>query len=72
MPYDSPWLKAGLAALSEEWGVPAVVIGGGYIGLEAAASLRKLGLGVTLLEAMPRLLQRVTAPVVSDASSSTM
>lgn len=29
MPYDSPWLKAGLSALSEEWGVPAVVIGGG-------------------------------------------
>ena len=46
-------------------GQRAVVVGGGYIGLEAAASLRKLGLEVTLLEAMPRLLQRVTAPVVS-------
>ena len=29
MPYDSPWLKAGLSALSEEWGTPAVVIGSG-------------------------------------------
>lgn len=38
----------------------AVIVGGGYIGLETAAVLRKLGLSVTLLEAMPRLLQRVT------------
>ncbi len=44
----------------------AVIIGGGYIGLETAASLRKQGLNVTVLEAMPRILQRVTAPVMSD------
>ena len=37
----------------------AVVIGGGYIGLEAAAVLTKLGLQVTLLEALPRVLARV-------------
>lgn len=43
----------------------AVIIGGGYIGLETAASLRKLGMDVTVLEAMPRVLQRVTAPEVS-------
>lgn len=43
----------------------AVIIGGGYIGLETAASLRKLGMEVTVLEAMPRVLQRVTAPEVS-------
>jgi len=43
----------------------AVIIGGGYIGLETAASLRKQGLGVTVLEAMPRILQRVTAPDLS-------
>lgn len=36
-----------------------VVIGGGYIGLEAAAVLRKLGCDVTLLELQPRLLGRV-------------
>jgi 3-phenylpropionate/trans-cinnamate dioxygenase ferredoxin reductase subunit len=46
-------------------GKSAVIIGGGYIGLETAASLRKLGMAVTVLEALPRVLQRVTAPEVS-------
>ncbi|RDK10108.1 NAD(P)/FAD-dependent oxidoreductase [Cupriavidus lacunae] len=46
-------------------GKRVVMIGGGYIGLEAAASLRTAGMQVTVLEAMPRLLQRVTAPEVS-------
>lgn len=46
-------------------GKRAVIIGGGYIGLEAAASLRQMGMQVTVLEALPRLLQRVTAPEVS-------
>jgi 3-phenylpropionate/trans-cinnamate dioxygenase ferredoxin reductase subunit len=36
-----------------------VVIGGGYIGLEAAAVLKKRGCTVTLLELQPRLLGRV-------------
>ncbi|MXP42027.1 NAD(P)-binding protein [Altererythrobacter soli] len=36
------------------------VIGGGFIGLEAAAVLRKLGCEVTLLEALPRVLARVS------------
>ena len=43
----------------------AVIIGGGYIGLETAASLRKQGLQVNVLEAMPRILQRVTAEALS-------
>ena len=43
----------------------AVIIGGGYIGLETAASLRALGLEVTVLEATERVLERVTAPEVS-------
>lgn len=38
-----------------------VVIGGGYIGLEAAAVARKLGLNVTVIEAAPRILGRVAA-----------
>lgn len=42
-----------------------VVIGGGYIGLETAASLRKIGLDVTVLEREERVLQRVTAPKMS-------
>lgn len=47
-------------------GKSAVIIGGGYIGLETAASMRKLGMNITVLEAMPRVLQRVTAPEVSE------
>ena len=43
----------------------AVVIGGGYIGLEAAAVLTKLGVGVTLLEALPRVLARVAGEALS-------
>jgi 3-phenylpropionate/trans-cinnamate dioxygenase ferredoxin reductase subunit len=43
-----------------------VIVGGGYIGLEAAAVARKLGLEVTVLEMAPRILQRVAAPETSD------
>jgi 3-phenylpropionate/trans-cinnamate dioxygenase ferredoxin reductase subunit len=43
----------------------AVIIGGGYIGLEVAASLRKLGCTVTVLEALERVMNRVVAPPVS-------
>jgi 3-phenylpropionate/trans-cinnamate dioxygenase ferredoxin reductase subunit len=42
-----------------------VVIGGGYIGLEAAAVLTKVGCQVTLLEALPRVLARVAGPELS-------
>ena len=45
---------------------PVVVIGGGFIGLEVAATARKKGLPVTVLEAAPRLLGRVLGPVLSD------
>jgi 3-phenylpropionate/trans-cinnamate dioxygenase ferredoxin reductase component len=44
----------------------AVVIGGGYIGLEAAAVLRKLGCEVVLVEMLPRLLARVAGAELSD------
>ncbi len=43
-----------------------VVIGGGFIGLEIAASARTLGKPVTVIEALPRLMARVVAPVVSE------
>jgi 3-phenylpropionate/trans-cinnamate dioxygenase ferredoxin reductase subunit len=43
----------------------AVVIGGGYIGLEAAAVLRKLGCEVTLLESQDRVLSRVAGEDLS-------
>jgi len=42
-----------------------VVVGGGFIGLEIAASARSLGKSVTVLEAQPRLMPRVVAPLVS-------
>lgn len=48
-------------------GARLVVIGGGYIGLEAAAVARKLGLEVTLIEAAPRILGRVAAQATADA-----
>ena len=42
-----------------------VVIGGGYIGLEAAAALTKFGKAVTLLEAQDRVLARVAGEPLS-------
>lgn len=43
-----------------------LVIGGGYIGLEVAAVARERGLDVTVVEAAPRILQRVAAQETSD------
>lgn len=43
----------------------AVVIGGGFIGLEAAAVLSKVGKKVTLLEALDRVMARVAGPDLS-------
>ena len=39
-----------------------LIVGGGYIGLEAAAVAAERGLQVTLIEAAPRILQRVASP----------
>ena len=43
-----------------------VVVGGGYIGLEAAAVLTKLGCQVTVVEALPRVLARVAGEALSE------
>ncbi len=43
----------------------AVIIGGGYIGLESAATLREAGLEVTVFEAADRVMSRVVSPAVS-------
>lgn len=43
-----------------------LVVGGGYIGLEAAAVARKIGLDVTLIEAADRILQRVACAETSQ------
>ncbi|MEM7528631.1 MAG: FAD-dependent oxidoreductase [Pseudomonadota bacterium] len=45
----------------------AIVIGGGYIGLEAAAVAASRGMAVTLIEAAPRILGRVAAAETADA-----
>jgi 3-phenylpropionate/trans-cinnamate dioxygenase ferredoxin reductase subunit len=57
---DAEAIRAGLRE-----GARLVVIGGGYVGLEVAASARKLGARVTLLEAQPRILARVAGPELS-------
>jgi 3-phenylpropionate/trans-cinnamate dioxygenase ferredoxin reductase subunit len=62
---DAQGIAEGLAHCAAQQ-LPVVVIGGGFIGLEVAATARKKGLGVTVLEAAPRLLGRVLAPVLSD------
>lgn len=57
---DVEQIRAQLAA-----GKRLVIVGGGYIGLEVAASAIAQGLQVTVLEALPRVLQRVTAAELS-------
>ncbi len=47
-------------------GARALIIGGGYIGLEAAAVCAKRGVQVTLVEMADRILQRVAATETSD------
>ena len=47
-------------------GKHVLIVGGGYIGLEAAAVAAKRGLKVTLVEMADRILQRVAAPETSD------
>jgi 3-phenylpropionate/trans-cinnamate dioxygenase ferredoxin reductase subunit len=47
-----------------------LIIGGGYIGLEAAAVARHLGLEVTLIEMAERILQRVAAKETADIMRS--
>ncbi len=43
-----------------------VVIGGGFIGLEIAATARSLGKDVTVLEALERVMARAVVPVISE------
>lgn len=43
-----------------------VVVGGGFIGLELAAVASALGKSVTVIEALPRVMARVVAPIISE------
>jgi len=47
-------------------GKKALIIGGGYIGLEAASVCRKLGINVTLIEMSDRILNRVSSPETAN------
>ena len=47
-------------------GARVLIVGGGYIGLEAAAVAAAKGLEVTLVEMAGRILQRVAAPETAD------
>jgi len=58
---DAEVLRERLAAASR-----LVVVGGGFIGLEVAATARAAGLEVTVLEATSRLMSRVVSPPVSE------
>lgn len=62
---DSAAIRAQLSA-----GRHLAVIGGGWIGLEVAASARKRGLNVTVLEAGERLCARALPPELSDFLAS--
>ncbi len=53
-------------ALAKSGQKRVIIIGGGYIGLETAASLRKIGASVTILEREARVLARVTSHFMSD------
>jgi 3-phenylpropionate/trans-cinnamate dioxygenase ferredoxin reductase subunit len=57
---DVPPIQAGFKP-----GARVVIIGGGYIGLETAATCRKMGCEVTVLEMADRIMNRVVAPSVS-------
>ena len=59
---DVDLLKEELAAGAKR----AVIVGAGYIGLEAAGVLRKLGCEVTVVEMLDRVLARVAGPELSD------
>ncbi|WP_275789192.1 NAD(P)/FAD-dependent oxidoreductase [Pararhizobium gei] len=57
---------ADLLAEELQPGRHALIIGGGYIGLEAAAVARSSGLDVTVIEMADRILQRVASAATSD------
>lgn len=51
-------------------GLPVVVVGGGFIGLEVAATARRKNLEVIVVEALPRLMARVVAPMLSESGAA--
>jgi NADPH-dependent 2,4-dienoyl-CoA reductase/sulfur reductase-like enzyme len=64
-PDDARKLRGAMTATKTAADKTAIVIGGGYIGLEVAASCAKAGLEVHVIEAADRLLARVASPDMS-------
>jgi 3-phenylpropionate/trans-cinnamate dioxygenase ferredoxin reductase subunit len=58
---DAERLKASIAP-----GKRLAIVGGGYVGLEVAASARALGAEATVIEREPRILARVACPLLSE------
>jgi 3-phenylpropionate/trans-cinnamate dioxygenase ferredoxin reductase subunit len=58
---DAEMLKASIAP-----GKRLAIVGGGYVGLEVAASARSLGAEAVVIEREPRILARVACPILSD------
>lgn len=58
---DAQRMRALLAAAGS-----VTVLGGGFIGLEIAATARALGKAITVLEAAPRLLSRSVSPELAE------
>ncbi|HEV2271101.1 MAG TPA: FAD-dependent oxidoreductase [Steroidobacteraceae bacterium] len=58
---------ADVERIRAEWarGKRLVIVGGGYIGLEVAATAREFGLEVTVLEMADRVMNRVVCPQLS-------
>jgi len=63
---DADKLKAALSGSQSGPGKRLAVIGGGYIGLEAAASARALGAQAIVIEKEPRVLARVACEALSS------
>lgn len=59
------YLDADRLGLEMTEGRRALIVGGGYIGLEAAAVARGRGLHVTVIEMADRILQRVASPATA-------
>ncbi|MDX3925663.1 MAG: FAD-dependent oxidoreductase [Shinella sp.] len=59
------YLDADRLGLEMKEGRRALIVGGGYIGLEAAAVARGRGLDVTVIEMADRILQRVASPATA-------
>jgi NADPH-dependent 2,4-dienoyl-CoA reductase/sulfur reductase-like enzyme/rhodanese-related sulfurtransferase len=59
---DTRYIKGWIA---EHGAKSAVIVGGGFIGLEMAENLKRLGLGVTVVEMLPQVMPPIDAEMVS-------